>query len=101
MRPFRNASALCSTQGPRGPSEKRVDFIETLQKCECLMFHTGPQKSNRNQGALEWTPIFGSKNAIMHAEVARPIRNAQFKTSITRDIGKYVKPSKKKKTIKN
>ena len=79
LRPFRNASALCSTQGPQGPSEKRVDFIETLQKCECLMFHTGPQKSNRNHGALEWTPIFGSKNAIMHAEVARPIRNAQLK----------------------
>ena len=55
----------------------RVDYVATLQKCECLMFHAGPQKSNRNQGALCWTSIFGSKILIMHAGTARPLRNAE------------------------
>ena len=34
LRPFRNASVLCSTHSPRGPAESRVDFIQTLQKCK-------------------------------------------------------------------
>ena len=34
LRPFRNASVLCSADGPRGPAESRVDFNQTLQKCK-------------------------------------------------------------------
>ena len=72
LRPQNNASAICSTQGPRNPSEMQVDYVATLQKRECHMFHAGPAKSSRNQGALCCTSIFGSKILIMHAGPARP-----------------------------
>ena len=50
--PFRNASVLCSTHSPRGPAEKWVDFIETLQKCKCFMFHAQPARSSRKMGGF-------------------------------------------------
>ena len=79
LRPFRNATVLCSTRSPRGPAESRVHFNQTLQKCKLFMFHAGPQKSFRNKGALCCTSIFGSQNLKMHAEITRPFRNAKSK----------------------
>ena len=86
MRPFRNASVLCSTRSPRGPAERRVDFNQTLQKCKLFMFHGGPQKSFRNKGALCCTSIFGSKNLKMHAGISRPFRNAKPKNPSNANI---------------
>ena len=56
LRPLRFASFLCSTQTPQRQAEKQVDFIETLQKCKCFMFHAEPARSSRKQGGFYSDP---------------------------------------------
>ena len=52
LRPFRNPVALYSRENPGNPKEMQVNYVETLQKCNCFMFSAGAQKSYKNQGAL-------------------------------------------------
>ena len=69
LRSFRNASALCSTWGPRIPTELQVNYVATLQKCKCLMFRAGPQKPNRNAGELFCDP---SETQVLYVQRRGP-----------------------------
>ena len=61
LRPHKIAGAICSTQGPPNPKEIKVLYVATPQKRRCLMFHAGPAKPQRNQGALCCDLILGKK----------------------------------------
>ena len=86
LRPFRNASSICSTRAPRNPAEIQVDFVATLQKRECHMFHAGPAKSIRNTGGfccdpkIMRVPYVPRRAREIHQKcgwiMLRPFRNA-------------------------
>ena len=73
FKPFRNATALCLTQGARNPTEIRVLYVATLQKCICLLSRAEGQKPCRNLGAL--CSARAQNQTEMQEIMLRPFRN--------------------------
>ena len=56
LRPPRIAGLICSAQPPQRSAEKQVDFIGTVQKCECDMFRAQPGRPSRKWGRFYCDP---------------------------------------------
>ena len=74
LRPPRIAGLICSAQPPQRSAEKQVDFIGTLQKCECDMFRAQPGRPSR-----KWGRFYCDPSEMQVCYVPRAAREVQQK----------------------